>query len=76
MVYSAEPDAGVVHRDLKPANVLLGPDGPPVIDFGIARAFGPGNAAEVHRRGSAGRARLDGPRAPAGRAATFRPTAG
>ncbi|GAA3207170.1 WD40 repeat domain-containing serine/threonine-protein kinase [Actinocorallia longicatena] len=29
--------AGVVHRDLKPANVLLGPDGPRVIDFGIAR---------------------------------------
>ncbi|GAA1875927.1 hypothetical protein GCM10009836_66510 [Pseudonocardia ailaonensis] len=30
--------AGIVHRDLKPANVLLGPDGPRVIDFGIARA--------------------------------------
>ncbi|WP_161602737.1 WD40 repeat domain-containing serine/threonine protein kinase [Thermomonospora catenispora] len=29
--------AGVVHRDLKPANVLLGPDGPRVIDFGLAR---------------------------------------
>ncbi|NDU73610.1 protein kinase [Actinomadura sp. DSM 109109] len=29
--------AGVVHRDLKPANVLLGSDGPRVIDFGIAR---------------------------------------
>ncbi|MFI6292361.1 serine/threonine-protein kinase [Nonomuraea sp. NPDC050790] len=32
--------AGVVHRDLKPENVLLGPDGPRVIDFGIARAAG------------------------------------
>ena len=31
-------EAGIVHRDLKPANVLIGPDGPRVIDFGIAKA--------------------------------------
>ncbi len=29
--------AGVVHRDLKPANVMMSPEGPRVIDFGIAR---------------------------------------
>jgi hypothetical protein len=31
--------AGVVHRDLKPSNVILGRDGPKVIDFGIAQAL-------------------------------------
>ncbi|WP_078851235.1 serine/threonine-protein kinase [Streptomyces sp. NRRL S-237] len=30
--------ASVVHRDLKPSNILLGSNGPWVIDFGIARA--------------------------------------
>ncbi|MDT0321111.1 serine/threonine-protein kinase [Streptomyces millisiae] len=29
---------GVVHRDLKPHNVILAPNGPRLIDFGIARA--------------------------------------
>ncbi|NUT25638.1 MAG: serine/threonine protein kinase [Streptomyces sp.] len=28
---------GVVHRDIKPSNILLSPDGPRIIDFGIAR---------------------------------------
>lgn len=31
--------AGIVHRDLKPSNILLGQEGPFVIDFGIAKAL-------------------------------------
>ena len=40
--------AGVVHRDLKPSNVILGRDGPKVIDFGIAQAL---DATSVTRTG-------------------------
>ncbi|WP_245899246.1 serine/threonine-protein kinase [Nonomuraea indica] len=38
--------AGVQHRDFKPANILMGPEGPVVIDFGISRALdAPGTAS-------------------------------
>ncbi|KAB2349178.1 serine/threonine protein kinase [Actinomadura rudentiformis] len=37
--------AGIVHRDLKPPNVLLGPDGPRVIDFGLSRMLDVATAA-------------------------------
>ena len=34
---------GLVHRDLKPLNIIMAADGPRIIDFGIAKATGPGS---------------------------------
>jgi hypothetical protein len=44
----------IVHRDLKPANVLIGPDGPRVIDFGIARALDTPSATSSRGVGTPG----------------------
>lgn len=41
---------GVTHRDLKPQNVILGAQGPQLIDFGIARGVG---ATELTQDGQA-----------------------
>jgi hypothetical protein len=53
--------ANVVHRDLKPSNVVLGPDGPRVIDFGIARALEAEAAALTSTGESVGTAQFMAP---------------
>nr|WP_234020370.1 serine/threonine-protein kinase [Streptomyces pristinaespiralis] len=40
--------AGVIHRDMKPSNILVGSEGPWIIDFGIARAA---DATQLTRSG-------------------------
>ncbi|TDD28160.1 serine/threonine protein kinase [Actinomadura sp. KC06] len=44
--------AGIVHRDLKPHNVLLGPDGPRVIDFGLSRVLDAASAVSSRAVGT------------------------
>jgi serine/threonine-protein kinase len=48
-------EAGIIHRDLKPANVYLARDEDEqivkVLDFGVAKVIGPGEASESTRTG-------------------------
>jgi serine/threonine protein kinase/tetratricopeptide (TPR) repeat protein len=40
---------GIIHRDIKPSNVLVGEQGPKVIDFGVAKALHPILGDQVQR---------------------------
>ena len=33
-------ETGILHRDIKPANIMMSPDGPKIIDFGISKEEG------------------------------------
>lgn len=37
---SAIHEKGIIHRDIKPANIMMSPEGPKIIDFGISKEEG------------------------------------
>jgi eukaryotic-like serine/threonine-protein kinase len=42
---------GIVHRDVKPDNIVLQPDGPVLVDFGIAKAIADAGTNRLTRSG-------------------------
>jgi Tol biopolymer transport system component len=49
---------GITHRDLKPSNVMLTKTGAKLMDFGLAKASGPGSLADVLSEMTAEQAKL------------------
>lgn len=52
VLHSCNPP--IIHRDLNPSNIVAGPDGPCIIDFGIARTFDPAFDKDTHTWGTYG----------------------
>lgn len=52
VLHSCNPP--IIHRDLNPSNIVAGPDGPCIIDFGIARTFDPASDKDTHTWGTYG----------------------
>ncbi|MGI6536155.1 MAG: serine/threonine-protein kinase [Eggerthellaceae bacterium] len=52
VLHSCNPP--IIHRDLNPSNIVAGPDGPRIIDLGIARRFDPASDKDTHTWGTYG----------------------